>query len=222
MELIDIMIHRKLNILCIQETKWVGDKAKEIDSLGFKLWYSGRSRTRNGVGVIIDKSLKDNVIKINRIGDRIIALKIVVDDKIVNIISAYAPQVGLDMSSKLNFWNDLEELIQNIPLEERVFIGGDLNGHVGKEVEKVGVAPVEDKIRESRLRWFGHIKRRPCDDPVRRVEVLDLTYVKKGRGRPKKTWLENIRNDLSLLDLNENLTFNRTQWRKRIHVADPT
>ena len=88
--------------------------------------------------------------------------------------------------------------------------------------EKIGVAPVEDKIRESRLRWFGHIKHRPSDDPVRRVEVLDLTYVKKGRGRPKKTWLENIRNDLSLLDLNENLTFNRTQWRKRIHVADPT
>ncbi|KAH0467473.1 hypothetical protein IEQ34_004711 [Dendrobium chrysotoxum] len=32
--------------------------------------------------------------------------------------------------------------------------------------EKVGVAPVEDKIRESRLRWFGHVKRRPPDDPV--------------------------------------------------------
>ncbi|KAH0456366.1 hypothetical protein IEQ34_014273 [Dendrobium chrysotoxum] len=45
--------------------------------------------------------------------------------------------------------------------------------------EKVGVAPVEDKIRESRLRWFGHVKRRPLDDPVRKVEVLDLTYVKK-------------------------------------------
>ncbi|KAL0906290.1 hypothetical protein M5K25_024773 [Dendrobium thyrsiflorum] len=88
--------------------------------------------------------------------------------------------------------------------------------------EKVGIAPVEDKIRESRLRWFGHIKRRPSDDPVRKVEVLDLPYVKRGRGRPKKTWLENIRNDLSLLDLSENLTFNRAQWRKRIHVADPT
>ncbi|PKU83277.1 ataxia telangiectasia mutated family protein [Dendrobium catenatum] len=88
--------------------------------------------------------------------------------------------------------------------------------------EKVGVAPVEYKIRESRLRWFGHIKRRPSNDPVMRVEVLDSTYVKKGRGRPKKSWLENIRNVLSLLDLNENLTFNRTQWRKRIHVADPT
>ncbi|KAH0436082.1 hypothetical protein IEQ34_026489 [Dendrobium chrysotoxum] len=85
--------------------------------------------------------------------------------------------------------------------------------------EKVGVAPVEDKIRESRLRWFGHIKWWPFDDPVRKVDVLDLTYVKKGRGRPKNTWLENIRNDLSLLDLNENLTFNMTQWRKKIHVT---
>ncbi|KAI0504889.1 hypothetical protein KFK09_015843 [Dendrobium nobile] len=45
--------------------------------------------------------------------------------------------------------------------------------------EKVEVAPVIDKIRESRLRWFGHIKRRPSDDPVRRVDVLDLTYIKK-------------------------------------------
>ncbi|KAH0469003.1 hypothetical protein IEQ34_002235 [Dendrobium chrysotoxum] len=84
--------------------------------------------------------------------------------------------------------------------------------------EKIGVAPVEDKIRESRLRWFGHIKRRPFDDPVRKVEVLDLIHVKKDRGRPKKTWLENIRNDISLLDLNENLIFNRTQWRKKIYV----
>ncbi|KAH0465637.1 hypothetical protein IEQ34_005740 [Dendrobium chrysotoxum] len=46
--------------------------------------------------------------------------------------------------------------------------------------EKVGVAPVEDKIRESRLRWFGHIKRRPSDDPVRKVEVatgLNFTVI---------------------------------------------
>ncbi|PKU62150.1 ataxia telangiectasia mutated family protein [Dendrobium catenatum] len=57
--------------------------------------------------------------------------------------------------------------------------------------EKVGVAPIEDKIRERRLRWFGHIKRRPSDDPVRKVEILDLTYVKKGRGRHKKDLVRN-------------------------------
>ena len=26
---------------------------------------------------------------------------------------------------------------------------------------KVGVAPIEEKMRESRLRWFGHVCRRP-------------------------------------------------------------
>ncbi|KAH0461072.1 hypothetical protein IEQ34_008647 [Dendrobium chrysotoxum] len=51
--------------------------AKEIDSLRFKLWYSSMSHIRNCVGVIIDKSLKDNFVTINKIRERIIALKIV-------------------------------------------------------------------------------------------------------------------------------------------------
>ncbi|KAI0513889.1 hypothetical protein KFK09_009921 [Dendrobium nobile] len=56
------------------------------------------------------------------------------------------------------------------------------NGHVH---EKIGVVSMGDKISASRLRWYGHIKRWPSDDPVRKVDVLDLVYVKKGRGRPK-------------------------------------
>ncbi|KAG5613577.1 hypothetical protein H5410_024858 [Solanum commersonii] len=38
--------------------------------------------------------------------------------------------------------------------------------------EKVGVASVVDKLREARLRWFGHVKRRGADAPVRRCERL--------------------------------------------------
>jgi len=33
---------------------------------------------------------------------------------------------------------------------------------------KIGVAATEDKMREARLRWFGTIRRRPMDAPVRR------------------------------------------------------
>ena len=36
--------------------------------------------------------------------------------------------------------------------------------------KKVGVAPIENKMRENHLRWFGHIRRRPNDAPVRRME----------------------------------------------------
>ncbi|XP_070014029.1 uncharacterized protein [Nicotiana sylvestris] len=51
--------------------------------------------------------------------------------------------------------------------------------------EKVGVAPMEDKMREARLRWFEHIQRRSIDAPVRRCEQLAMVGTRRGRGRPK-------------------------------------
>jgi exonuclease III len=36
-ELVDIMIRRRVNILCVQETKWNGQHAKEVEDTGFKL-----------------------------------------------------------------------------------------------------------------------------------------------------------------------------------------
>ena len=49
-ELVQALHRRKVNITCIQETKWVGAKAPEIN--GYKLWYTGGSRARNGVGIL--------------------------------------------------------------------------------------------------------------------------------------------------------------------------
>ncbi|KAF3645787.1 Villin-5 [Capsicum annuum] len=56
--------------------------------------------------------------------------------------------------------------------------------------DKVGVASVEDKMREERLRWFGHVMRRGADAPVRRCERLALDGFRRRRGRPKKYWRE--------------------------------
>ena len=41
------------------------------------------------------------------------------------------PQVGHDESSKRQFWKNLDGLIRAVPSSEKLFIGGDLNGHVG-------------------------------------------------------------------------------------------
>ena len=62
------------------------------------------------------------------------------------MLCAYAPQVGCDEEEKEEFWNDLGYIVAGIPNEELLWIGADLDGHVGvgnedasKEMEKHGV-----------------------------------------------------------------------------------
>jgi hypothetical protein len=95
------MIRRRVNILYIQEAKWKGQKAKEVKDIGFKLWYTGNTSTKNDVGIVLNKSLKDGVMNIKRQGDRIILVKLLVGDLVFNVISAYAPQIGLNDNVKM-------------------------------------------------------------------------------------------------------------------------
>ena len=84
----------------------------------------------------------------------------------------------------------------------------------------VGIVPIEDKMRENRLRWFDHVGRRPIDAPVRRVEKIDIEQGKKLRRRPKMTWLNVITKDMKLLELEERMVADRNVWRRKIHVLD--
>ena len=54
LELVDIMKMRKINILCLQETKWVINRAKTIvgKRQEYKLWCSGHDRNQNEACVI--------------------------------------------------------------------------------------------------------------------------------------------------------------------------
>jgi hypothetical protein len=83
--------------------KWKGQKAKEVEDTSFKVWYIGTGSTKNGVGIVLDKSLKDGVVDIKCQGDIIILVKLLVGDLVFNFISAYAPQIGLNESVKRQF-----------------------------------------------------------------------------------------------------------------------
>jgi exonuclease III len=78
-----------VDILYIQETKWMGQKAKDVEDTGFKLWYTENTSIKNGVGIVLDKSLKDGMVDIKRQEDRIILVKLLVGDLIFNVNSAY-------------------------------------------------------------------------------------------------------------------------------------
>jgi len=51
---------------------------------------------------------------------------------------------------------------------------------------KIGVAPIEEKVRENHLRYFGHVQRRLTDAPIRRVERIKLEKAKRAQERLKK------------------------------------
>ena len=85
--------------------------------------------------------------------------------------------------------------------------------------DKQGVASISRKMRENRLRWFGHVQKKTFAAPVRRVESI-IVEGKRGRGRPRRTWDEQIRVDLHELNLSEGLTRDRGSWRRHIHVLD--
>nr|GEV11295.1 hypothetical protein [Tanacetum cinerariifolium] len=112
-----------------QETKWKGSRAREGN--GYKLWYSGSSIARNRVGIILAGRLKDNVVRVTRRSDRYMAIYVVIKGETVNVISAYAPQVGLSDADKKRFWDALDEMVRECPTNQRLIIGGDLNGHIG-------------------------------------------------------------------------------------------
>ncbi|XP_075990249.1 uncharacterized protein LOC142985892 [Anticarsia gemmatalis] len=60
------------------------------------------------------------------------SLKVLVEGEILNVIAAYAPQVGCSKQKKDTFWTLLESQLQKFPSKETTILGGDLNGHIGK------------------------------------------------------------------------------------------
>ena len=62
---------------------------------GSKLWYSGGTIARNGVGILVEKELTDRVVEVRCKIDCIMSIKLVLGVVVLNVISVYAPQMGL-------------------------------------------------------------------------------------------------------------------------------
>ncbi|KAK3517622.1 hypothetical protein QTP70_013427, partial [Hemibagrus guttatus] len=153
-ELTDVMERRKVDILCVQETRWKGSKACSIGA-GFKLFYYGVDSKRNGVGVVLKEEFVRNVLEVKRVSDRVMSLKLEIEGVMLNVVSGYAPQVGCELEEKERFWSELDEVMESIPTGERVVIGADFNGHVGEgntgDEEVMGKFGVKERNLEGQM-----------------------------------------------------------------------
>ena len=78
-ELADMMERIKVDILCVQETKWKGSKARSIGG-GFKLLYHGVDGRRNGVGVILKEDYAKSVVEVKKKSDRMMNVKMEIEE----------------------------------------------------------------------------------------------------------------------------------------------
>jgi hypothetical protein len=87
--------------------------------------------------------------------------------------------------------------------------------------DRLGIAPIEEKLIQHRLRWFGHVQRRPPEAPVHSGILKHDGNMRRGRGRPKLTWEETIRRDLKDWSIPRDLSLDRSAWKAAIHVPEP-
>ncbi|CAG5055902.1 unnamed protein product [Parnassius apollo] len=78
-ELASFFKRRRVDFICLQETRWTGSKARNIGE-GYKLMYVGAKHGRNGVAIAVKEDHLENILEVNRINDRLMSIKVLVEE----------------------------------------------------------------------------------------------------------------------------------------------
>ena len=72
-----------------------------------------------------------------------------------------------------------------------------------------------DRRGGGRLRWFGHVQRRDANNVTRSVMELAIPGTTR-RGRPKKTWHQQIKDDMTGVGVTHaDVALDRNEWKRR-------
>ena len=64
------------------------------------------------------------------------------------------------------------------------------------------ITPIDEVMRGGSLRWYGHVQRREANNVTRSVINLAIPGARR-RGRPKKTWHQQIKDDMTDVGVTE-------------------
>jgi len=86
------------------------------------------------------------------------------------------------------------------------------NEHM-KEIMRVkGKPDIIDIIQQKRLQWNGHVKRMP-EERIPKLIMDWIPWERKKRGRPRKTWMEEVQAAMTTRNLEPDQWRNSEEWR---------
>ena len=81
--------------------------------------------------MFVAKKWVHSVVSVERHSERVLVLKMVLGDCLLNVFTVSAPHSGKPDEEKESFWNEVFHLVSCIPQNEMVVFAGDMNGHIG-------------------------------------------------------------------------------------------
>ena len=101
----EALADREVDVGCIQEARLRGSGCRFFGAQGrrYKLFYMGGKDRSDGVGMFVAEKWVDSVVKVERHTERVLILKMVLDNSLMNILTVYAPHSGKPEEEKENF-----------------------------------------------------------------------------------------------------------------------
>ena len=108
-EVTETIKRRNVDVVALQEVQYNNEGVRKLrgGDFEYKLYWKGEEAGRGGVGLMVKHDLVESVMEVKRVSPRIISIDIVVNEKVVNVISVYAPQSGKSEEEKEKFYVDL-------------------------------------------------------------------------------------------------------------------
>jgi len=88
----------------VQLTGWRGSGCKLFGAIGkrYKLFMGSKAKT-DGVGIFVAVKWVDSVVSVERHSERVLVLKMVLGDCLLNVLRVYAPHLGNQMRKRRDF-----------------------------------------------------------------------------------------------------------------------
>ena len=126
------MARVNVDILGISELNWTG--MDEFDSEEHYIYSCGQeSIRRNGVDIMINKIVQNEVLGCSLKNDRMISVRFQGKPFNITVIQVYVLTSNADEAEVAQFSEDLQDLLELTPKKDVLFITGDCNVKVGSQ-----------------------------------------------------------------------------------------